>query len=265
MNTWSDYSFSKWSGADRDHEPEPRADGHRPGGYVPEVSVPPFDDDPRRSTRRGCPSRSPGHDRGGLPPQPSRQPERLGLLGSLAALSLPLLDLNGELTTGRAWWIRNRHTHLRPVGSRAGGEVTRQPSPDQVRRRRERDRVNHARAGAPAAGQDPGEITSPQPPLRRVVLPVSRAPRTGWKDRAACPSSPPEWFDAETDEAAARALAVCAGCQVRGECFLAAAADRGSPESGAGRTCPRRTGRRVRRSRHDRIPRRLLGRDSCTR
>jgi hypothetical protein len=103
--------------------------------------------------------------------------------------------------------------------------MTRQPSPEQVRRRRERDRVNHARARARAAGRDPEEIPSPEPPLRRVVLPVSRAPRTGWQNRAACRTSPPEWFDAESDEDAARALAVYAGCEVRGECFLAAAAD----------------------------------------
>ena len=102
----------------------------------------------------------------------------------------------------------------------------RQPSPDQVRRRRDRDRMNHARARARAAGRDPEEIPDLEPPLRRVVLPVSRAPRTGWQNRAACRTSPPEWFDAESDEDAARALAVCAGCEVRAECFLAAAADR---------------------------------------
>ena len=104
--------------------------------------------------------------------------------------------------------------------------MTRQPSPEQVRRRRERDRVNRARARARAAGRDPAEIPSPEPVLRRVVLPVSRAPQTGWQSRAACRTSPPEWFDAESDEDAARALAVCVGCEVREECFLAAAADR---------------------------------------
>ena len=102
----------------------------------------------------------------------------------------------------------------------------RQPSPEQVRRRRERDRANHARARARAAGRDPAEIPSPDPALRRVVLPVSRAPQTGWQHRAACRTSPPVWFDAESDEDAARALAVCAACAVRGDCFLAAAADR---------------------------------------
>ena len=51
-------------------------------------------------------------------------------------------------------------------------------------------------------------------------------PKSGWQDRAACRTSPPEWFDAETEENAARALAVCAGCPVRRECFAAAAADR---------------------------------------
>ena len=104
--------------------------------------------------------------------------------------------------------------------------MTRQPSPEQVRRRRERDRATHARARARAAGRDPAEIPSPEPVLRRVVLPVSRAPQTGWQSRAACRTSPPEWFDAESDEDAARALAVCVGCEVREECFLAAAADR---------------------------------------
>ena len=104
--------------------------------------------------------------------------------------------------------------------------MTRQPSPEQVRRRRERDRVNHARTRAQAAGRDPAEIPSPEPVLRRVMLPVSRAPQTGWQHRAACRTSPPVWFDAESDQDAARALAVCAGCEVRDECFLAAAADR---------------------------------------
>ena len=99
-------------------------------------------------------------------------------------------------------------------------------SPDQARRRRERDRVNRARARAQAAGRDPAEIPSPEPTLRRVMLPVSRAPQTGWQHRAACRTSPPVWFDVESDEDAARALAVCAGCEVRFECFLAAAADR---------------------------------------
>ena len=99
-------------------------------------------------------------------------------------------------------------------------------TPDQARRRRERDRVNHARSRARAAGRDPDEIPGLEPPLRRVVLPVSRAPQTGWQDRAACRTSPPVWFDAESDEDAARALAVCADCEVREECFRAAAADR---------------------------------------
>ena len=104
--------------------------------------------------------------------------------------------------------------------------MTRRQSPEQIRRRRERDRVNHAKARAAARGGDPGDIPRPDPEPRRVVLPVSRAPRTGWQDRAACRTSPPAWFDAESDEDAARALAVCAGCAVRRECFLAAAADR---------------------------------------
>lgn len=109
----------------------------------------------------------------------------------------------------------------------AGRGVTRQPRPEQVRRRRERDRVNHARARARAAGRDPDEIPNPpKPKLRRVMLPVSRAPRTGWQNRAACRTSPPEWFDAESDDDAARALAVCSGCEVRDDCSSAAAADR---------------------------------------
>ena len=44
MTIWSDYSFSKWSGPDRDHDPESRADEHQPREYVTEVSVPSFDD-----------------------------------------------------------------------------------------------------------------------------------------------------------------------------------------------------------------------------
>jgi Transcription factor WhiB len=104
--------------------------------------------------------------------------------------------------------------------------MTSMDSPERIRRRRERDRVNHARARARERGEDPGEIGSTLPAPRRVILPVSRAPQTGWQHRAACRNSPPEWFDAETDENAARALTVCAGCPVRRECLAAAAADR---------------------------------------
>jgi hypothetical protein len=86
--------------------------------------------------------------------------------------------------------------------------------------------VNRARARARAAGRDAAEIPSPEPTLRRVVLPVSRAPQTGWQNHAACRTSPPVWFDAESDEDAVRALGVCAGCEVRRDCFAAAMVDR---------------------------------------
>jgi hypothetical protein len=102
--------------------------------------------------------------------------------------------------------------------------VSARQTPEQIRRRQERDRVNHARARAAARGDEPGEIPGVLPALRRVVLPVSRAPQ-GWKHRAACRNEPPQWFDAETEQDAAKALAVCAGCPVRSECFLAAAID----------------------------------------
>ena len=104
--------------------------------------------------------------------------------------------------------------------------MTRWDTAEQAERRRARDRANKARARLRAKGLDPGQVPGPSPAGRRVVLPVSRAPGSGWQDRAACKSKPPEWFDAETDENAARALAVCAGCRVRRECFAAAAADR---------------------------------------
>ena len=104
--------------------------------------------------------------------------------------------------------------------------MTRQQTPEQAERRRARDRANKARARLRAKGLDPDQVPGPSPARRRVVLPVSRAPGSGWQDRAACRSEPPEWFDAETDQNAARALAVCAGCPVRRECFAAAAADR---------------------------------------
>ena len=104
--------------------------------------------------------------------------------------------------------------------------MTRQQTPEQAERRRARDRANKARARLRARGLDPDQVPGPSPARRRVVLPVSRAPGSGWQDRAACRSEPPEWFDAETDQNAARALAVCAGCPVRRECFAAAAADR---------------------------------------
>ena len=99
-------------------------------------------------------------------------------------------------------------------------------TPEQTERRRARDGANKARARLRAKGLDPDQVPGPSPAFRRVVLPVSRAPGGGWQDRAACRREPPEWFDAETDENAARALAVCAGCPVRRECFAAAAADR---------------------------------------
>jgi WhiB family redox-sensing transcriptional regulator len=104
--------------------------------------------------------------------------------------------------------------------------VSGQETREQAERRRARDRANKARARLRAKGLDPDQVPSPSPARRRVVLPVSRAPGGGWRDRAACKDEPPEWFDAETDENAARALAVCAGCPVRRECFAAAAADR---------------------------------------
>jgi Transcription factor WhiB len=68
-------------------------------------------------------------------------------------------------------------------------------------------------------------MPGPLPALRRVVLPVSRAAQD-WKARAACRDQLPQWFDAGTDQDAAKALQVCAGCAVRRECFLAAVADR---------------------------------------
>ena len=104
--------------------------------------------------------------------------------------------------------------------------MTARQSREQAERRRARDRANKARARLRAKGLDPNQVPGPSPARRRVVLPVSRAPGSGWQDRAACGDSPPEWFDAETDQNAARALAVCAGCPVRRECLAAAAADR---------------------------------------
>ena len=103
--------------------------------------------------------------------------------------------------------------------------MTARQTPEQAERRRARDRVNKARARLRAKGLDPDQVPGPAP-VRRVLLPVSRAPRSGWQDRAACRSEPPEWFDAETGENAARALAVCVRCPVRRECLAAAAADR---------------------------------------
>ena len=61
---------------------------------------------------------------------------------------------------------------------------------------------------------------------KRFIITSTSTAGSGWQDRAACRGEPPEWFDAETDQDAARALAVCAGCPVRRECFAAAAADR---------------------------------------
>lgn len=122
------------------------------------------------------------------------------------------------------WAAQGRPIEADAAGTR-GQAMSRQAGTEQIRRRRERDRVNRARARARERGEDPGEIPSAVPALRRVILPVSRAPRTGWQRRAACKGEPPRWFDAETDADAAKALAVCAGCPVRRECLAAAAAD----------------------------------------
>ena len=61
-------------------------------------------------------------------------------------------------------------------------------TPDQARRRRERDRVNQARSRARAAGRDPDEIPGLEPPLRRVVLPGISRPA----DRLAEPGRLPD-------------------------------------------------------------------------
>src|SRR5262245_24863923 len=129
-----------------------------------------------------------------------------------------------------------------PGGARdAGGRaMTGQGSAEQIRRRRERDRINHARARARDRGEDPGKIGGPEPAVRRVALPVSRAPQTGWQDRAACRTSPPQWVDAETDANAAKAC----GCARAARCAATASGRRPptgrSPGYGAGWTCPRR-------------------------
>ena len=102
--------------------------------------------------------------------------------------------------------------------------MSRRQTSEQAERRRARDRANKALARARAKGLEIPDTPRGTPP-RRVFLPVSRASGSGWQDRAACRSEPPEWFDAETADDAARALAVCAGCPVRRECFAAAAAD----------------------------------------
>jgi hypothetical protein len=45
MTTWSEHSFSRCSGAARDHDPrETWAGEHSPGQYVTEISVPDFGD-----------------------------------------------------------------------------------------------------------------------------------------------------------------------------------------------------------------------------
>ena len=102
--------------------------------------------------------------------------------------------------------------------------MTRRQTPAQAARRRERDRVNKALARARAKGLEIPDAPRGTAP-RRVFLPVSRAPKSGWQDRAACRGEPPQWFDAETAGDAARALGVCAGCPVRRECLTAAAAN----------------------------------------
>ena len=103
--------------------------------------------------------------------------------------------------------------------------MSRRETPEQATRRRERDRANKALARARAKGLEAPDTSRGTPP-RRVFLPVSRAPKSDWQDRAACRSEPPEWFDAETGQDAARALAVCARCPVRLDCLTAAVANR---------------------------------------
>ena len=102
--------------------------------------------------------------------------------------------------------------------------MSRQETPEQVERRRARDRVNKALARARAKGLEIPDVPRGTP-ARRVFLPVSRAPKSDWQDQAACKSEPPEWFDADTDEDAARALHVCARCPVTADCLTAAAAN----------------------------------------
>ena len=60
MTIWSDYSFSQWSGPERDHDPESRADEHQPREYVTESPSRPSMTDARRSTRRGLSEPEPG-------------------------------------------------------------------------------------------------------------------------------------------------------------------------------------------------------------
>ena len=80
-------------------------------------------------------------------------------------------------------------------------------------------------AAARAAGRNPEEIPGPEPPLRRVVLPVSRAPQTAGR------TGPHAGLAAgvvrrESDEDAARALAVCAAARCEASASAAATADR---------------------------------------
>jgi len=90
------------------------------------------------------------------------------------------------------WRSRRRSDGVREERDLGAGPAAQRTTPsDQARAR--------ARA-AGATGRDPGL----EPPLRRVILPVSRAPRTGWQNRAACRTSPPEWFDAGSDADASR-------------------------------------------------------------
>ena len=68
MTTWTDHPFSQRSGPDCPYDSqEPRADEEQPREYVTEIPPRPSMTDARRSTRQRSPSRSPGHDRVGLP------------------------------------------------------------------------------------------------------------------------------------------------------------------------------------------------------
>ena len=139
-----------------------------------------------------------------------------------------------------------------PGGRAGGGTVSRQETPAQVERRRARDRVNKALARARAKGLEIPADVPRGTPARRVFLPVSRAPKSDWQDQAACKSEPPEWFDADTDEDAARALRVCARCPVRRDCLRRRCRRTGPPTGcGAGSTCPLPTGARPGRRRHE--------------
>lgn len=106
--------------------------------------------------------------------------------------------------------------------AREMGLLPDQPTPDQMERKRERDRAAARRKKAVTEGRNPKLVDgSPQPPVRITLLltPVPSIPA------ARCKGQPELFFSADPEDITA-AVFICQGCPGRAEC-LAGAHERG--------------------------------------